>query len=145
MSIDTPRLRQIIAGATPLPWCGPDCHPVGHIECREIGFIGDIALHSPSAPFVRAGSESDSRLVVEAVNALPSLLDEIDRLRSNAERLIDPLREAAASLDTISLLSGRDEGMEDLVQVRCYAHSRATVAHNALRAVGIQGPSQVKP
>lgn len=42
------------------------------------------------------------------------------------------LHEAASSLETISASAGRDEYMEDMLQVRGYANSRATVARSAL-------------
>jgi len=66
------QLRELLSRATPGPWCGADCHE--HLECREIGYIGHIELHSPSSPFQRAEPEHDARLLVAAVNNLPALL-----------------------------------------------------------------------
>lgn len=79
------RLRELIAAATAIPWCGTDCH--GHLECREIGYIGDIELHSPTSPFVRSESKDDAALIVEAVNALPAILDQLAAQAAEIERV----------------------------------------------------------
>lgn len=80
---DTTRLRELISAATPLPWC---CCYFGHLECREIGDIGNIELHAPTSPYVRARSEDDAALIVEAVNAIPVLLDQLDAQAAEIER-----------------------------------------------------------
>lgn len=66
------QLRELLDKATPGPWCCADC--TGHLECREMGYIGHLELHAPSSPFRRAESEHDARLLVAAVNHLPALL-----------------------------------------------------------------------
>lgn len=65
------QFQELISKATPGPWC---CCSSGHMECREIGYIGHLEIHSTSSPFQRAKSEHDARLLVAAVNALPALL-----------------------------------------------------------------------
>lgn len=65
------QLQELLSKATHGPWC---CCTIGHMGCREIGYIGNIEIHSPSSPFQRAKSEHDARLLVAAVNALPALL-----------------------------------------------------------------------
>jgi len=69
------QLRELLSRATPGPWCAPnpDNCP-GHLECREIGYIGHLELHSPSSPFQRADPKDDYALIVAAVSALPALL-----------------------------------------------------------------------
>lgn len=78
------RLRELIAVATPLPWC---CCDFGHLECREIGDIGNIELHAPTSPFTRAESKDDAALIVEAVNVLPAILDQLDAQAAEIERM----------------------------------------------------------
>lgn len=69
-------LRELISKATPGPWCDPNPdNCLGHLECREIGYIGHLELHSPSSPFQRAEPKADYALIVAAVNALPALLE----------------------------------------------------------------------
>ena len=50
----------------------------------------------------------------------------------NAE-LLTALLDAATSLETIAKQAGRDEFMEDMLQVRGYAESRSKVALAALK------------
>jgi UDP-N-acetylmuramoylalanine-D-glutamate ligase len=66
---------------------------------------------------------------VEVVEArdYEALLAERDRLR-------DALEQAAQSLESISKLAGRDEFMQDVLDIRGFANSRATVARAALQA-----------
>jgi UDP-N-acetylmuramoylalanine-D-glutamate ligase len=65
---------------------------------------------------------------VEVVEArdYEALLAERDRLR-------DALEQAAQSLESISKLAGRDEFMQDVLDIRGFANSRATVARAALQ------------
>lgn len=78
------RWRELIAAATPLPWC---CCDFGHLECREIGDIGNIELHAPTSPYVRSESKDDAALIVEAANAIPALLDQLAAQAAEIERL----------------------------------------------------------
>jgi hypothetical protein len=57
-------LRELVAAATPGPWNDTD----GAVLC-DFGF-----------------SEEDSDLITAAVNSLPALLDEVEALRTDAER-----------------------------------------------------------
>jgi len=57
---------------------------------------------------------------------------EVEALEAECGRLRERLQEAATSLETISELAGRDEMLEDMMQVRGYANSRASVAFAAL-------------
>lgn len=61
---------------------------------------------------------------------------EIDGLKALCDGFRAQLADAAQSLETISRLAGRDEFMEDMVDVRGYANSRAIVARGALSVIG---------
>jgi hypothetical protein len=50
--------------------------------------------------------------------------------------LIEALEQAAMSLETLADNAGRDEYLWDGVQIRGYAHNRATVARAALAKAG---------
>lgn len=70
------RLRDLLATATPGPWCA--CTD-GHLECREIAYVTTgIEIHSPSSPFMRGEPKADAALIVAAANALPALLDVVE-------------------------------------------------------------------
>lgn len=77
-------LRELSGRATPLPWTGGWVAPV--LACRE------------RAPFRRVSgitiSMEDSALLLAAVNALPTLLSEVERLRAALEQA-DVVMEAA--------------------------------------------------
>lgn len=72
----------------------------------------------------------------EAIAFLP---DEVvsardyDALLAERDRLRDALEQAAQSLESISKLAGRDEFMQDVLDIRGFANSRATVARAALQ------------
>lgn len=65
---------------------------------------------------------------------------ELVRVKAQRDELLTALKEAATSLETISILSGRktfgqppiETYMEDFMQVRGYANSRMTVARAAI-------------
>jgi len=63
-------------------------------------------------------------------------LDMLAQARKENERLRDALRDAASSLKCLSLVGSRDgsDMLEDLIDVRGYAASRAGVALAALNA-----------
>jgi hypothetical protein len=48
-------------------------------------------------------------------------------------RLKDSLWEASESLRSISMLAGKDEHMNDIIQIRGYANNRHLVAQSALK------------
>jgi hypothetical protein len=74
------RLRTLLASATPGPW---EAFRANH---RTLGTVYGATTH-PDVPvdrdvFVDAGARvPDVELIVAAVNALPELLDELDRTR----------------------------------------------------------------
>lgn len=60
--------------------------------------------------------------------------DEVDALRKDVSGLVEALVEASQSLESIGKLAGRDPFLENMDDVRDYAHSRAGAARNALTA-----------
>lgn len=56
-----------------------------------------------------------------------------DALLAERDALRDALEQAAQSLESISKLAGRDEFMQDALDIRGFANSRATVARAALQ------------
>lgn len=81
------RLRELLAAATPGPWefVPATSYRVGG-RTRQVGPIvtaaADIAHGGGTAQFRGAPTteDADAALIVAAVNALPPLLDELDRL-----------------------------------------------------------------
>lgn len=57
-----------------------------------------------------------------------------EALQAECDALVEALDGAARSLETISKLAGRDEYMQEMIEVRGYASSRAAVARSALSA-----------
>ena len=79
----------------------------------------------------RLAKEADQRMQLQAL-----LDDQVARNRALlAERdaARDALEQAAQSLESISKLAGRDEFMQDVLDIRGFANSRATVARAALQ------------
>ena len=56
-----------------------------------------------------------------------------DEAKQENKRLREALKDAAMSLETLSMSGGRDHPISDLVDVRGYASSRAWVARTALQ------------
>lgn len=68
------------------------------------------------------------------VHTVPLVLaSDYDALLAERDRLRDALEQAAQSLESISKLAGRDEFMQDVLDIRGFANSRATVARAALQ------------
>jgi len=59
----------------------------------------------------------------------------VKSLSRECEVLREALEAATKSLETIETQSGKDEYMQEIFQVRQYAHSRGTVARAALQKV----------
>ena len=88
-------LRGLMAEATPLPWVGPAQYP-SEVEdgdgltiasCWHEHAVGASITIQGVLPCSLAESASNAALIVAAVNALPALLDERDRLIGENERL----------------------------------------------------------
>src|SRR5690606_40599755 len=62
------------------------------------------------------------------------LYEDYEALDAECSALVEALDGAARSLETISKLAGRDEYMQEMIEVRGYASSRAAVARSALSA-----------
>jgi hypothetical protein len=107
---DTKRLRELLAKATPGPW-----------RAERIGEEESL-VHAPESAeqlakrrdvghacvFCDSHHAANAELIAAAVNALPALLDEIDRLR----RVAEAAREQAPALnsDLTRALRDLDEG-----------------------------------
>jgi len=78
---DRARLRELLADATPTPWASDPAAPCD--------FGGDLqGSEGEWNEFVGAASDDvDTALIVAAVNALPALLDRLDELEAENERL----------------------------------------------------------
>jgi hypothetical protein len=90
--IDIAELRAKLAIATPGPWMYDDDGEVVGIEDDEGEIVFSqqvIGTHWPhGAPTRQLYMESgDAELIVAAVNALPALLDELERLRAFVDSL----------------------------------------------------------
>lgn len=101
MTVDLAELRRLLAEASPLPWSEDDCnifsdpldaqrtailrrmldgeslpHPDG--DSGRLGFVASTGQE-------RDSSDVDARFICAAANAVPALLDEVERLRSEVE------------------------------------------------------------
>lgn len=76
------RLRELLANAMPGEWMRRDQH-IGGQHCSTI-IVGNISQTAEGKSFAST-PEGDCELIAESHNALPALLDEIDRL----ERMIE--------------------------------------------------------
>ena len=88
MKVDAKHLRELMSKAAPLPWPGP-----GILRPTR----GSDGITAPAAVWLEAPRHvtvdrsdllhaDDAELAVEAVNALPSLLAELDALREAATK-----------------------------------------------------------
>lgn len=69
---DIAELRRLLAEATPGPW---------HAGVRKL-FAGALG-REPLREIGSIGADADRDLIVAAINALPALLDEVERLRAD--------------------------------------------------------------
>lgn len=95
MATDTARLRALLEAATPPPWKGDRYD--GTIKYSVLGgdkgqyYVFSIN-HSPGEDFdanVFNYGDEDETLMLEAVNALPGLIAETERLRAALEKCRD--------------------------------------------------------
>lgn len=89
-SIDTERLRALLAASTPGPWAMAPWHQETILPKRWIEGDNDETPLEDRGPFgsLYASSPANAALVAEALTALPVLLDEVDRLRFAAGELL---------------------------------------------------------
>ena len=79
---DIDHLRALLAEVTPGPWVPGSSGDEAYVVTLQSGTRTDRL-----PPFGHL-SKADVRLIVEAVNALPALLDELERLREMLGRLV---------------------------------------------------------
>lgn len=102
MTIDIQRLRQLLGGATKLPWQ----LATSNSWRRIVGFLSEPVCTPTNQPdghpdlhFRNGGAEgSDAQLLIEAVNALPELLDQIDAQTAEIARWKDLFEMASKSV-----------------------------------------------
>ncbi len=77
---DINQLRDLLAQATPGPWAVHYGYKLPHIKADDGRYILEAGtVYGPR-------TKADAALIVAAMNALPSLLDEVERLRADAAR-----------------------------------------------------------
>lgn len=99
MTVDTQKLRELQARATP----GPLILATSNSWRRIVSFLGSKPVcvpctqpdGHPDLHFPNGGAEGpDAALLIESRNALPALLDEIDRLRAELQQTASMLQSA---------------------------------------------------
>jgi hypothetical protein len=82
-------------------------------------------------------AEEDARRLITCYNACEGMDNpemEIAVLRAKVADMEGALEAAAASMETIERMAGRDKYMEDMSQVRGYAANRAKAARETMKA-----------
>lgn len=95
MTIDIPKLRALLAEATPGPWFAGDRACYGpkifgttpRCEGGDHLLSGEGIVLGPPEDDYGDNHEADVALIAAAVNTLPELLDAYERLRAAIERL----------------------------------------------------------
>ncbi len=87
---DITALRELLKKATPGPW-----HRLGVSGPRGFVAVSESAESAVSL----SERQADTDIIVAAVNALPGLLDELERLRSAGEAMLDTLFFVASCTD----------------------------------------------
>jgi hypothetical protein len=105
MTVDTKALRELLVKATPGPW---------HLSIHTHG--GDpLACDASNSIVGKMRSHEDTECIVAAINALPELLDECERLRAalvHARDLIEEIQAAASD--------NPRETVRDVVDSACF-------------------------
>lgn len=106
MTVDTQKLRELLAKATPGQLIMATSNSWRRIVTlmRSIPVCVPYAQHDghPDLHFPNGGPAGpDATLLLEARNALPALLDEIDRLRADRDALKQAFEDANETLATI--------------------------------------------
>lgn len=116
MTIDTKHVREQIRRASPLPWMLATSNSWRRIvDFRNDNVCQPITQHDGHPDLLFAGGVEgpNAMLLIGAVNALPELLDEIERLRTRLE--VNP---KAPEIDGIycrdETIRGQDELIDEL-------------------------------
>ncbi len=113
---DTTELRALLAKATKLPWeFGKSPFEVHNRDHGRLYFeivAGDILI----AALYGDDDDPDGQLIAEAVNALPDLLDTIDRLTAerNEARALNDLTEKDLNA---AYARGREDALEEAANI----------------------------
>lgn len=91
---DTNKMREMLAAATPLPWREVVTRYERPGECIESASLDDVGCPTRVVDASSSGMEGggfmraeDLRLVVAAINALPSMLDQLEARNEEAQRM----------------------------------------------------------
>ena len=94
--VDTEKLRALLAAATPGPWECVLSGPAPRIEAvdkrRGMRAAGDPHPVIARMPKDHAPDSANGDIIAAAVNALPELLDEVERLRARKAELCPCVR-----------------------------------------------------
>src|SRR5262245_8576864 len=88
-------LRELLAKGTPLPWCGDPDSYAEYIWGPNLEMVAQMRGTGAGLP----KAENQAKLLA-AVNALPGLLDELAKLRSEREALLRYAAEYRQGLDS---------------------------------------------
>jgi hypothetical protein len=95
MTTDIKELRRLLAEASPGPW---DTNTSGEEEFDDL--FDHIRIDGLAW---QLGTEEDARLIAAAVNALPELLDEVERLRGAKARRLAGEKPSTAQMNRYEL------------------------------------------
>ena len=89
-------LRELLSKATPGPWCiEEDGFHIVNTACEHV--CGEMS----------GASDVDALLIVAAVNALPELLDRLEKLEAALPRLVEAVNALPGLLDRLAKLERR--------------------------------------
>lgn len=118
---DLKRLRELAEAATPGPWtAGRSAHHLGWNLYRD----GGIDVSEPSAGF----DESDADFIAASREAVPALLDEVERLRGvppNVRRIQELEARCAQQCDELVTAANRIATLESIVWALAAKEPRA--------------------
>lgn len=148
--IDVAKLRALLAAATPGPWTEDD----GSLYGPNDGAVAHIARHASMHTVLATGEDwkhADAALIAAAVNALPGLLDQLEALRAERDRMSTQAaeRERHLSWHRSTCASLNDQVVAWRTATGCdspgeaqaeIAYLRETAALFAGRAAGLPDP-----
>lgn len=139
MSASLDSLRQMLAAATELPWQPMNAHQwdtiIGGIDGPDDGNYRYETITDITTDHIR--SKANARLLVAAVNALPALLDRVERAEADyfaqvahTEQIVAQRNKAEAERDALAKDAARFAWLESLPRAAafCYGEDGADVA-----------------
>lgn len=134
------RLRGLLAAAVPIPWkLTAQKASIRGVYCRET-FQGEVQTLETRIVISGDGSQhqrdANFTLITEAVNALPALLDEIQRLQAQVAAIYESLAIVTDSLE--AEIGDRYKGMLPQLESR-YNRDMADVILARVMLASIEG------